>query len=172
MMSKRILTHVLQSILFIAAQVLIFNHINLGGYVNPYIYIIFILMLPLELPGWLVLINGFLLGLTIDIFTHVPGLHASATVFTAFIRPFIINRITTNKEIEPGIRPSLLNMGQRWFLLYAILMITSHHIILFFLEVLSFKQFFNTLSQALLSSLTTLVLAYISQYLFYSKRSK
>lgn len=170
-MRGRFFIQILRFALFVAAQVLVFNHINLGGYVNPYVYIIFVLMLPLDIPGWLALVSSFLMGLSIDMFTHTPGLHASAALLAAFIRPYIIRLIATNKEIEPGLRPTLYDMGRRWYILFSFIMILIHHIYLFFLEAFTFTDFFSTLSQAVLSGLTTLVLAYISQFLFYFRRS-
>ncbi len=171
-MRNRFLIQIFQFALFVAAQVLIFNHINLGGFVNPYVYIIFVLMLPLDIPGWASLIISFLMGLSVDIFTHTPGLHASGALVAVFVRPYIIGLISTNKDLEPGLRPTLFDMGRRWYILYSTIMVMIHHIYLFFLEALSFSHFFKTLSQALLSAATTILLAYIAQFLFYFKRKK
>jgi len=156
--------------LFVAAQVLVFNHINLGGFVNAWVYVIFILMLPFDTPGWLRLMSSFLMGLSVDIFAQTPGLHATAATLAAFIRPAIMRSIASNKEIEPGLRPTLFDMGARWYFLYAFIMIMIHHIFLFYFEILSFHHFFDTLLQACLSGLLTLGLSYLSQYLFYYKK--
>jgi rod shape-determining protein MreD len=169
-MRGRFFIQIIRFALFVAAQVLVFNHINLGGFVNPYVYIIFVLMLPLDIPGWLALLSSFMMGLSVDIFTHTPGLHASAATLTVFLRPYIIRLIDTNKEIEPGLRPTLFDMGARWYFFYSVSMILIHHIYLYFLERMSFAHFIDTFTQALLSAATTIMLAYLSQYLFYFRR--
>jgi len=73
----------LNSIRFIGLvllQVLILNHIRIGGYINPYVYGLYILLLPFSTPKWLVLFAGFSIGLSVDIFMSTAGLHAGATV--------------------------------------------------------------------------------------------
>ncbi|NCD41973.1 MAG: rod shape-determining protein MreD [Bacteroidia bacterium] len=160
----------LRFVLFVAAQVLVFNRVNLGGSINPYIYILFLLMLPFDSPGWLQLIIAFLLGLSIDLFTHTPGLHTSAAVLVAFARPFIVRMISTSREIEPGMRPTLFIMGTRWYFLYSLMLIVLHHVYLFLLESMTFDRFFITLTQALTSAAITFFLAFLSQYLFYYKK--
>ena len=81
-------------------QVLILNNIQLGGYINPYFYIYFILLLPFETPRWLLLILSFLLGLTIDVFVNTPGVNAAACVLMAFARPFVITSISTGTDLS------------------------------------------------------------------------
>jgi rod shape-determining protein MreD len=73
-------------ILLILFQVLLFNNIQFSGYVNPYVYIMFILLLPVEIPSWLLLLLSFATGLIMDFFSGSPGMHTSATVFAGFIR--------------------------------------------------------------------------------------
>jgi len=169
-MRSTLFKNIIRFVLLVILQVLVLNNINLGGYVNPFLYIFFVLMLPFETPGWLLLFSSFFLGLSIDVFTHTPGLHASASVLIAFLRPIIIRAISTNKEFEAGMRPSLFDMGIRWYLLYSIILITIHHIYLFFMEAFSFTNFFATLSQAIMSAAITIGLAYLSQFVFYSRK--
>jgi rod shape-determining protein MreD len=63
----------------ILTQVLILNQLQVSGYLNPYFYVLFILLLPVSTPQYLVLLLAFLTGFTIDFFTDTPGLHATAT---------------------------------------------------------------------------------------------
>ena len=55
-------------IVLVLFQVLVLNNIQFSGYVNPFMYVLFILLLPFETPRWLLLLSGFLLGLSVDIF--------------------------------------------------------------------------------------------------------
>ena len=73
--------------ILIAVQVLILDHVNFYGYANPALYLYFILLLPFEVPGWLLLTSAFLMGFGIDSFSNSVGLHSATAVFVAFLRP-------------------------------------------------------------------------------------
>ena len=136
----------------VLVQALIFNHIRFNGYVNPYIYILFILLLPIDIHGWLLLILAFILGLTVDVFLDTMGMHAAATVFLAFLRPGVIRLISVRYDFEPGTIPSISNQGLRWIMTYSLLLIFAHHLLLFFVEIFRFSEFFLTLQRVIFSS--------------------
>jgi len=124
-------------------------------------------MLPFQTPGWIVLVSSFLMGISIDMFSDSPGLHASASVFIAFIRPGIINLLSPKEAFEAGAYPGIRFFSLKWFLSYSLILVLIHHSILFYLEMFSFRDFFYTLLCVLASSTSTLLLIIISQYLFY-----
>ena len=95
-------------ILLILLQVLVMNNIQFSGYVNPYIYVMIILLLPVEISAWLLLLISFITGFTIDIFSGTPGMHASATVLAGFARPFVLRIISPRDGYESGVAPSML----------------------------------------------------------------
>ncbi len=103
-MINRILRFSLIFILLILLQVLLFNNIQFSGYVNPYVYIMFILLLPVEIPSWLLLIISFFTGLIIDLFTGTPGMHTSATVLAGFVRPYVLRIISPRDGYEARLR--------------------------------------------------------------------
>ena len=148
-------------------QVLILNNIQFNGYINPYFYIYFILLLPFETPRWLLLLSAFLLGISLDAFTNTFGLNASACVLMAFVRPFVISVISTGTEFMVGHSPSLKNQGMKWFAYYSIILVLVHHFALFYLEIFRFTEFFQTLLRVLLSSVFTLLIVFIAEYLSY-----
>ncbi len=86
-----VLQNILSFVLLVLFQVLALNNIQFLGFINPYIYILFIIALPVKTPRWLSLILAFILGLTLDIFSNTLGMHAFATVLIAFLRNGIIN---------------------------------------------------------------------------------
>jgi hypothetical protein len=151
-------------------QVLILNHVSLGGYVNPYLYVLFILWLPFSTERWMLLLSAFLLGFSVDIFTNTLGLNAAASVAMAFARPFVISMISTGTEFESASRPSINGQGMRWFLSYAVTLVLIHHFVLFYLEVFRFSEFFPTLLRVLLSSAFTLGLILLAEYLTVKKK--
>jgi rod shape-determining protein MreD len=151
-------------IILILLQVLFFNNIQFSGYVNPYVYVMFILLLPIEFPSWLMLLIAFFTGFAIDTFSGTPGMHSGATVLAGFIRPSVLRIISPREGYEPGASPSMLIYGVRWFLLYTSIIVTAHHLILFFFEVFRFTDFFRTLLRAILSSAFTIAFVLLIEY--------
>ena len=78
-----LLQNIFSFIVLIVLQVLVLNNVQFLGFLNPYIYILFILSLPVKFPRWITLILGFVLGLIIDVFSNTIGTHAFATVLIA-----------------------------------------------------------------------------------------
>lgn len=162
--------YIIRFIALVLLQVLILNHISLVGYVNPYLYILFVLWIPFSTEKWVLLISAFLLGFSVDIFSNTLGLNAAASVAMAFARPFVISLISTGADFEPGSRPSIRGQGIRWFLTYAIILVLIHHTVLFYLEIFRFSEFFSTLLRVVLSGIFTLSLVMLSEYLTIRKK--
>jgi rod shape-determining protein MreD len=163
----RVPQNIARFVLLILAQVLVFNNIEISGYINPYIYILFILLLPFETPDWLMLVLAFLLGLTVDIFSETMGMHTTATVFMAFIRPFVLSVIAPRDGYESGSYPRIHYFGFSWFLKYTAVLVFLHHWFLFTVEVFRLSEFFSIFFRSLLSAALTLVFIIISQYFVY-----
>ena len=154
-------------ILLILLQVLLFNNIQFSGFVNPYVYLMFILLLPIEIPAWLLLGLSFLTGLIIDFFSGSHGMHTSATVLAGFVRPYVLRLVSPRDGYESGPEPSILMYGFRWFLIYTLLIVLVHHTALFYLEVFRLADFFRTLLRVLLSTIFST--AFILLIEFYRK---
>ncbi len=161
--------NIIRFIVLLFLQVLVFSNINVNGYIYPAFYVYFILLLPFETAGWLLLILSFLMGLSVDIFTNSLGINAAASVFTAFLRPGLIRLLKSKKEYEPGITPGIKDLGFRWFFFYALILISLHHSALFFIEAFSFKDIIQTGNRIIASSTATLILVLLLQFLFYKQ---
>jgi rod shape-determining protein MreD len=155
-MINSVLRFTLIFILLILLQLLLFNNIQFSGYINPYVYIIIILILPSAIPPWLLLLISFITGLTIDFFMGSPGMHTSATVLAGFCRPYVLDLIAPRDGYESGSDLSMSAYGFRWYLIYAVIIVVIHHTVLFYLEVFSFSGFFRTLLRVILSSVFTI----------------
>lgn len=148
-------------------QGLILNNIELGGYVNPYLYVLLILLLPFEMPAWVGLLVAFVVGISIDIFTSTLGIHTSAALFMGFARKYVLKLIEPRGGYEFGTEPQIQYMGLSWFLIYSGILVLAHHLFLFFIESFTFSHFFSTLGRTLLSSIFTIVLILITQLFSY-----
>jgi rod shape-determining protein MreD len=164
-MINRIFRFSLIFVLLILLQVLVFNNIRFSGYINPYIYVMFILLLPVEIPSWLLLLISFVTGAVMDIFCGSPGMHASATLLAGFVRPYTLRVISPRDGYEPGVDPSMFIYGLRWFLIYTSLIILIHHTALFYLEVFRFADFFRTMLRVLMSSLFSITFIVLLEYI-------
>jgi rod shape-determining protein MreD len=153
-------------------QVLLLKNITLYNFATPYLYIMFILLLPFETPNILLFVLAFVMGLTIDAFYDTPGLHAAACVLLALVRVLFIS-ITVQKEgFDNEPEPTLSIMGFRWFFTYILVLTLFHHFFLFNLEVFSFSGMQYTLMRVILSSIFTIFLILVSGLLFYRKKER
>lgn len=169
-MFRGITKYFLSFIFFVALQVFILNKIQFSGFVNPFMYIVFLLLLPFEIPKWLLLLLAFVLGITIDIFSDTPGMHTSATVFLGFLRPYILKAISPREGYESGSGLSIKYYGINWFIKYTLILTFLHHTFLFSVEIFRFSGVFHIMARTLLSTIFTSFLIIISQY-FINRKS-
>ena len=151
-------------IVVVLIQVLVLNRIQISGFINPYLYVLFLLFLPVGTSRGLLMLLGFFTGLTIDIFSNTPGMHAGACILMAFIRPSVIKTLSSRDTLSMDSCPSLSEYGWEWFLKYAIIMVACHHVFLFFIEQFDHLFFWSTLLRIILSSVATILLLVLAQY--------
>jgi hypothetical protein len=168
-MIKELLKYLWQFLILVAAQLLVFNNIELSGYINPYVYVLFILLLPFNIPKALLLFVAFALGLVIDLFMGTPGVHSTATVLMAFSRPRVLALFSPREGYQTGTLPRMQQFGPEWFLKYTVILVLIHHFVLFYLEVLTLHHFFSTFLRAFLSAIFTSLIIFISQYFIFRK---
>ena len=71
-----------------------------------------------------------------------------------------------------GMSPGIKDMGFKWFFLYSLVLIFLHHLLFFFLEIFRFNEFLQTFYRILLSTVSSLVLVLLVEYLFMNKKDK
>jgi rod shape-determining protein MreD len=166
-MGRVIIVNLIRFVMLVFIQVFLLKNIVLYNLSTPYFYILFILLLPFEIPNLLLFLLAFIMGLTIDAFYNTPGLHAAACVLLAFVRILFIS-ITVQKEgFDNEPEPTVSVMGFRWFFTYALVLTLFHHIFLFNLEVFRFSEIQYTLTRVVLSSIFTVFLMLVSGLLFF-----
>lgn len=148
---------------FLSLQVLIFNNINLFGYLNPYPYVLFILLYPVNSNKSVLLLGSFALGILLDMFCNSGGIHTTASLILAFIRPtlfkfsFGLSYEYQTVKIADKISPERITL--------LLLAIFIHHFILFYLEYFRIGLLFTILSRTLLSTLFTFTICLLIIYL-------
>src|SRR6201996_7012973 len=137
-MGRSIIINFIRFVALVFIQVFLLKNIALYNLSTPYLYILFILLLPFEIPNVVLFILAFLLGITVDAFYDTPGLHAASCVLLAFVRTVFINLTVQKDGFDNEPEPTLSMMGFRWFSAYAITLTVIHHFFLFNLEVFRF----------------------------------
>ncbi len=168
-MIKVLPRNIFRFVFLVLLQVWVLNNIQFSGFINPYMYVLFILLLPFETPTWLVLVISFALGLSVDMFCDTIGMHAAASVFMGFLRPFVLQAISPRDGFETGTYPRVLYYGVVWFLKYSLLLVFAHHIFLFVIEVFKFDNFHLILWRTVLSTIFTVFLIILSQFVMFRK---
>ena len=138
-MNNTILTHSLRFIFLVFIQVLVFRQMTLGigdsNYVNIIVYPLFIMLLPIRTPNVVVLLLGFLIGITVDLFYHSYGVHAGAAVFTAFLRPSVLALMTPRGGYNINHSPNMDKFGFVWFLIYSSALLFFHLLFYFIMSI-------------------------------------
>lgn len=129
------LSYLLHLAVLLLLQVLLFNNFSIGGIVNIYIYVYFILMLPMKTGRSALLWMGFGVGLLMDLFSGTLGIHAASTTMVAFLRPYVLGLYASQDELEKY-APALKYIGGS-FVKYAVTLIFIHHFTLFALSAFS-----------------------------------
>ena len=161
--------HTARFVILVIFQVLIFNHINFLGYINPYIYILFIALFPIKNNRITLIFLSFLLGLTIDLFLDTGGIHAAASVFIAYARPVILKTSFGTVYEHQSIKFNTVDFGSK--LTYITLLTVVHHLVLFSLEIFSISKILFILQKTLFSSIFTILLSMLITIIF-SRNSK
>ena len=164
MNSSLLIVNVVRFILLVLFQVILFDHISFLKYINPYPYILFILLYPVNGNRAGLVLSSFILGLSIDMFNDSGGVHATASLVLAYLRPeffkfsFGLSYEYQTIKINDRLTPERFS-----FLLISIF---THHITLFFLEIFRFSFITDILLRTLFSSIFTLLLCILIIYLF------
>lgn len=164
-----LLKNIIRFALFILVQsFVLFKVPPLHRFITPYLYFLFILWLPFNVPRFSLTAIGFLFGLSLDYFTNTPGLHAAACTLIAYVRPFIINLLISQEGSDKNYAsPSITSMGWAPYATYVVVLTFLHHSYLVFLEWMSFGTFWYFLGKVIATTAVSLLLILVTELLFY-----
>ncbi len=169
-MNNSRLTYGFLLVLLPILQVSLFNNVNLMGYIDPYVYIIFVFVFPFNKDKTGLLVGSFILGLFIDLLTNDGGIHAFSLVFIAYIRFFLLRLLSGKSTFE--IEESTIHTLRFPILFMWIVILTIiHHFLVFTLEQFSFTHFGHLIFKTVVSTLLSMVLIIFGLQLFMTKKS-
>ncbi len=163
-MNSSVLMNVLRFFLLLLAQILIFNKIDFYGYINPYPYVLFILLFPVNGNKYWLLLSSFAIGIIMDTFMDSGGVHALACTALAFLRPSIFKfAFGLSYEYQTVKIYEKLSPERFTFITISVL---AHHFIIFVLEVFEIDLFLGTLLRIIVSSVFTIIICILIIYMF------
>ena len=160
-MNNNLITYITQTFLFVIIQVLVLNEILFFTFINPFLYIILIITLPLSTPKWSLLLYAFFVGFIIDLFSDSIGFHSTALVFMAFIKPFISKLTIPHNILSETDKITLNKVGPKSFITFTSILTIIHHVLLFTITHLDLN--FNIILKSISSVIVTLILIVITQ---------
>lgn len=153
-------------------QVLLFDKITLAGIATPLPYIYLLITWNRDGTRWILLLVGFILGLTIDSFTNQPGINSSACVLLAMMQSVYLNIfIPRELQDERSLVPSVSSLRWDGFLKFALFCILTHHITIVALEFFSINDIGGMLLRVVGCTLMTLFFIVIFELLRRKERT-
>ncbi len=167
-MTSNWLKQLISFVVLILLQVLVLNHISFWGYATPFLYIYFIIKMPIGTDRNLLMVIAFFLGFIIDIFCNTPGQNAAASVFAAFIRRPVQGLFFAREDFEHFI-PNIATLGSA-FMKYACVVVFLHHTLLIFISSFSYFNYQTITLRIITSTVLTSILIFAIEGFTVKKR--
>ncbi len=169
-MSNIVFSNILRFFGLVIIQVFIFKKIVIGGsgfnYVSLFIYPLFLMLLPLRTPHLVLVLLGFVTGILIDAFYDSYGVHASASVFIGFIRPYVLNILEPKGGYMLNSSPTKRRLGPRWFFIYSSTILFAHLFFYFSVEAFTFSYIKEIIIKTVSSFLISIMIIMLYQFIF------
>ena len=171
-MNHRTLSFIALFIILLLVQVLICNHIILFGVAVPFVFIFFILRMPIDMGTPLLLTLSFLLGLGVDICSDTAGMNALACTILAMVKRKVFFSYVLKDDKSVSQIPSVASMGVGTYLRYATTMSAIYCLSIFAIEYFSFSDIKEIVIHAAASTVLTTLLLLAIDSLLSSRREK
>ena len=89
-MNRNNITLLISFILLVFFQTLVFNNLYLFGFINPMVYVLFLVIYRFDYDQTFFILLSFILGFLIDFLSQSGGAHTLSTLTIGFLRPSII----------------------------------------------------------------------------------
>lgn len=163
-MSSEIIKNAVRFFLLLLMQVIVFNNINLYGYVQTFPYLLFIVLYPVNSSRYGLLLWSFLLGLSMDMFDNSGGIHAASCLILAYFRHNIFKVAFGLSYEYQTIKIQAVSLKDQ--VVFISISVFIHHFVLFLLEAFSFSLFGYAVLKVLFSGIFTIIFSVLIINLF------
>lgn len=172
-MNNLVATQLWRFIALFLVQVLVFKHLQFNEeawrYLHIFVYPLFTFLLPIRWQNSVVLVASFFMGILVDWFYDSPGVHASALVLTAYLRPIVLGILEPYEGYNVSEVPSLKRFGFGWFSSYVAILLSIHLFVYFSVEAFSYVFIFDIVMNTLVTFIGSFVVIILIQYIFRPK---
>jgi len=169
---NKLINNISRFLILILLQVFVFNYVQWFGFLNPFVYLLFLILLPLEMAKSFQYIIAFATGFIVDAFLKTYGIQAFACVLVIFCRPYIILILNGFKPLEAGVRPLPGIKDFKWFLVYTFILVFIHQITITGLETFQWVKWWHIIWTSTLNTLFTTFIILCIEYIFYANKNK
>ena len=150
------LSYILQLIGWVLLQGILLNNMNLFGYANPALYLLFFMTYPAVADRALLLLLAALSGLAIDALSNTSGLYSCATLCVVFLRPLLIRLFFGQRFEDQPV--NLLQVSSTLRVLYVLSFSLIFHLIFSLLDTFQWQLWLYCLKKTLINvAFTTIV---------------
>lgn len=160
------LKYVLLFVSLVLVQVLICNNIMLFGLAIPFVFIYFIIVLPLDTNLNLMMAVAFLMGFLVDLFSDTLGLNSMACLLLAVLKKPVFYAYVSKDDKFLSAVPCIATMGWFNYLKFILTLSAIFCVLVFGIELFSFASLGRVLAMASASTLFTLLLLMAVDALF------
>lgn len=136
----RFVQRALMFLVLALVQILILNHVHIGIYATPSVFIYYILILNSETSRNSLLLQAFFLGFCVDVFGNTPGMNTAAATLAAFVRPTLL-RMQMSRDITEDYEPGIRTLGVFPFFRYVL---NESFLFILVLQTLNAFSFFRS----------------------------
>ena len=154
-------------------QILIFNNFLIFGN-NVNIYLIFVLVFPLNFNTSLSYLIVFLFGFILDFFSNSMGIITFSLLISILIKPYILKFVFGNFDINQVRKTSEYISKTSLFqkTSYLLIMFLSHQLIVNFIDIFSFEKLKIIIYKTLVSTIISIFFSYIIVLIFFRKNER
>jgi len=163
------LNNIIRFVVLLLLQVAVLNQINFGGFINPQIYVLYVILFPYynKYKGYFIM-SSFFLGLSIDFFMNSGGINAFALTLIAYFRQDIFNLIIGKQDKNENI--SFHDVPTAKAITYIIILTFIHSTAMFWLENFSLHELGAMFIRIFFSTIYSTIIIFLSLSLFLKKK--
>lgn len=163
-MNSDLLNNILRFLGLLLLQIFVMDQVDFMGYICPLVYMLFMVLYPVNNNRWSFIIVSFVIGIVVDTFQDTGGAHAAASVTLAYLRPVLLKLVYGQGYFTKNLKITKSPIDR--FLLLLTLAVLLHHLVFFLLIYFNFSQILQALQMTLYTGLASLFMGVVLFVLF------